>query len=266
MLTLVVPLFGESPGLIESLAKDISPDRLILCHTWSVNDSANHNARTLGFHLQSALRMDGNVEVMPLNCSEHPFSLGDSFSSMLLRDRGEQEQPDLGEYHVLITQDTPLGYFFGLTALTGSTLKLTCHLGSTALDISRSHPNDFDPGSVGGRTIQRLPLFNDILEARAWLDSHRGSRAVFELVLSWYEEDRSRFRQRESFKTSSLVEHAASRGEELLQSRVSNHISNMLDCDRNTRLIEKSEQSNQRYRITSIGRTVGWVMKLRESD
>lgn len=266
MLTLVVPLFGESPVLIESLARDISPGRMILCHTWSANDSANHNAKTLSFHLQSEMRMDGGVEVIPLNCSEHPFSLGDSFSSMLLKDLSDQERPDDCEYHVLITQDTPLGYFFGLTALTGSALKLTCHLGSTTSDISRSHPNDFEPDSAGGRTIQRLPLFNDILEARTWLDSHKGSRKVFELILNWYEEDRSRFKRRESFKTSSLVGHAAARGEHFLQSRVSNHISNMLDCDRSIRLIEKSETSNQRYRITSIGRTVGWVMKLRETD
>lgn len=264
MLILVVPLFGESPALIEDIAKRLSPDRLIICHTWSKKGSAHQNAQVLSYHLQSNLEMDGEVEVRPLNCSEHPFSLGDSFTSMLLRDSAVIETALDVEYHVLITQDTPLGYFFGLTALSGSSIKVSCHLGSTSMDISRIHPNDFQPEMKNIHSIHPLPLFEDILEAKNWLYSHKGSKSVFKLVQDWYDADHNRYRDHMSFKTSTLVEHAASNGEDILQSRISNQISNLIACRKNIRLVDRSEESSQHYRLTSIGRTVGWITRLEE--
>jgi len=264
MRTVVVPLFGESPLLIGDIANQISPDRLILCHTWSKKDSANLNAQLLSSYMEKELDLDGDVQVKPLNCSEHPFSLGDSFSSMLLKDNATFESAVKMEYHVLITQDTPLGYFFGLTSLSGSLINTFCYLGSTSIDISRSHPTDFQP-NPNNQLIQPLPLFDDILQAKKWLQSHKGSKEIFNLALKWYNEDPSRFKNKEPFQSRTLVELAASQNNEMQQSRVSNQIKNLLKCKQNIRLIEHSESSSQHYRITSIGRTVGWVMNL-ESD
>jgi hypothetical protein len=263
MRTVVVPLFGESPLLIFDITKQISPDRLILCHTWSKKDNANLNAQLLGSYLEKELDLDGDVQVKPLNCSEHPFSLGESFSSMLLNDNATFEPAKKMEYHILITQDTPLGYFFGLTSLSGSLINTSCHLGSTSIDISRSHPNEFQPNPKN-QLIQSLPLLDDILKAKVWLQSHKGSKEIFNLALKWYNADRSRYKNQESFKSRTLVELAASQNNEMLQSRVSNQIKNLLKCERNIRLIERSEGSKQLYRITPIGRTVGWVMILED--
>jgi hypothetical protein len=261
--TVVIPLFGESPLLISEIVKQISPDRLILCHTWSKKGNANLNAQLLSSYLEKELVLDGNVQVKPLNCSEHPFSLGESFSSMLLKDNAELESTVKMEYHVLITQDTPLGYFFGLTSLSGSLINTSCYLGSTSIDISRSHPTDFQP-NPNNQPIQSLPLFDDILQAKVWLQSHKGSKEIFNLALKWYSEDLSRFKVQESFQSRNLVELAASQNNEMQQSRVSNQIKNLLECKQNIRLIEHSKEGKQHYRITSIGRTVGWVMNLED--
>ena len=265
MLTLVAPLFAESAALISKLAAEICPNRILLCHTWSMDDSAHQNANTLRFYLQSKLMLEGRVEVRPLNCSEHPFSLGDAFSSMLKQDNSNFAEDQREGYHVLITQDTPLGYFFGLTALSGSSVQVACHLGYTSLNISRTHPNDFTPQFDGGQSIQRLPLFEQIKEATRWLTKHKGSKEIFHLVLGWYEQDRARFQEKASFRTITLVEYAKKvEGKDFLQPRISNHIRNMIDCRDEIRLIERAEGSKQEYRITSIGRTVGWIMQLDE--
>ena len=265
MLTLVAPLFAESAALISKLAAEICPNRILLFHTWSMEDSAHQNANTLRFYLQSKLMLEGRVEVKPLNCSEHPFSLGDAFSSMLKEDNSNLEEEERGGYHVLITQDSPLGYFFGLTILSGSSVQVSCHLGHTSLNISRTHPNDFTPQFDDGQSIQRLPLFEQIKEATQRLTKRRGSKQIFHLVLGWYEQDRKRFQEKASFRTITLVEYAKKvEGKDFLQPRISNHIRNMIDCRDEIRLIERAEGSKQEYRITSIGRTVGWIMQLDE--
>lgn len=261
MRTVVVPLFGESPVLIFDMAKQISPDRLILCHIWSKKDNAHVNANLLSSFLERELDLDGEIQVKALNCSEHPFSLGESFSKMLLNDSAKSGLSPEREYHVLITQDTPLGYFFGLTTLSGSPIKAFCHLGSTSIDISRSHPTEFNP-NVESNPIQPLPLFADILDAKSWLLSHKGSKQIFDLILEWYGNDRERYNTQESFQSKTLVELTALEGPRMLQPRVSNHIRNLLDCEQHIRLIERVKGSNQHYQITSIGRTVGWVMRL----
>ena len=261
MRTVVVPLFRDSPALIVDIARQLSPERLILCHTWSKKDGANLNAKLLASHLEVELNMDGDIEVKALNCSEHPFSLGDSFSSMLLNDNKRFQTDEKMEYHVLITQDSPLGYFFGLTSLSGSSIRIACHLGSTSVDISRNHPTEFQP-DVDARPIQPLPLFDDILQAKEWLHSHKGSYEIFNLILKWHDVDRSRYANRDTFQTRMLVDLAAAEGNTIQQSRVSNQIKNLIECKENIRLVEQCEDRKQHYRLTSIGRTVGWVKRL----
>ena len=251
--------------MISKLATEIFPDRVILCHTWSMDDSAHQNAKAIKFHLQSKLNLEGGVEVVGLNCSEHPFSLGDAFSSMLKEDNLNLGEEERGGYHVLITQDTPLGYFFGLTVLSSSSIQVSCHLGYTSLNISRTHPTDFTPQFDGGQSIQRLPLFEQINDATQLLTKLPGQKQIFHLVFGWYEQERVRFQEKASFKTNTLVEYAKRvEGEDFSQNRISNHIGKMIRWRDDIRLIERVEESTQEYRITSIGRTVGWIMRLDE--
>ena len=84
MPTLVVPLFGDSPAMISELTSQISPNRIILCHTSSESDSAHHNAQKLRFHLVNMFQTLDEISVIPLGCSENPLSLGEAFSRMIV--------------------------------------------------------------------------------------------------------------------------------------------------------------------------------------
>lgn len=264
MPTLVVPLFGDSPAMISELTPQISPNRIILCHTSSESDSAHHNAQKLKFHLENRFRTLDEISVIPLGCSEHPLSLGEAFSRMIVNHNEGLPDEEKSEYHTLITQEAPVGYFFGLTMLSIlNPVRVYCYMSYTNLDISRTHPIDFSGDIREYRSIRRIPLFDQFDESKEWLRTKPGSTKVFEYLVGWYNEDRIRYKENRYFGSSTLVDFASRmKKEKVQQSTISAQITKLLDMPEEIRLIEKNENKSREYRITPLGRSVGWIMGL----
>ena len=206
---------------------------------------------------------DIEVETIPLNCSDYPLALGQSFAGMLTNDFTElrEQEKNRCQYDVLITQNTPLGYFFGITALSGSSLPVSCFLGTTNADISKTQTRDFNPTNSQRPSLEKFPLFEQIQSALSQFNRKNASLRIFTLIVDWHEESKDRYNRSSSFRTSDLVSFSQSRGINELQSTISNHVNQMTKWDSNFRLIEPFN-STVKYQITSLGRTVGWMMKL----
>jgi len=264
MKTVVIPLIGENWPLIQDAVSKLEPERIMLCHTLSRKDLIHTNSLILGSHL---IHENQNIEVetIPLNCSDYPLALGQSFAGMLTNDFSElrEQEKNRCQYDVLITQNTPLGYFFGITALSGSPLPVSCFLGSTSADISKTQTRDFNPTNSQKPSLEKFPLFEQIQSALSQFNRKNASRRIFSLIVDWHEENKDRYNSSSSFRTSDLVTFSESRGVSELQSTISNHVNQMIKWDPNFRLID-SYNSTVEYQITSLGRTVGWVMKLSE--
>ena len=112
MNTVIVPLMGENWNLIQEAITSFKPHRVILCHSLSRRDLLHTNSLLLENHL-TQLHKDLDIETVSLNCSEYPLALGESFAGMLRNDFNGLNNHDQtkASYNVLITQDTPLGYF-----------------------------------------------------------------------------------------------------------------------------------------------------------
>ena len=264
MSTLVVPLFGDSPAMISELTSQISPNRIILCHTSSESDSAHHNAQQLKFHLENRYQTLDEILVIPLGCSEHPLSLGEAFSRMIVNHYEGLPDEEKSEYHTLITQEGPVGYFFGLTMLSIlNPVRVYCYMSYTSLDISRTHPIDFSGNIEEGQSIRRIPLFDQFDEAREWLRTKQGSTRVFGYLIGWYNEDRMRYKEQSCFKTSTLVDFVLSeKNIEILPTTMRSQITNMLEMPEGIHLIEQNKENSREFRITTLGRSVGWIMGL----
>ena len=206
---------------------------------------------------------DIEVETIPLNCSDYPLALGQSFAGMLTNDFAElrEQEKNRCQYDVFITQNTPLGYFFGITALSGSSLPVSCFLGTTNADISKTQTRDFNPTNSQRPSLEKFPLFEQIQSALSQFNRKNASLRIFTLIVDWHEESKDRYNRSSSFRTSDLVSFSQSRGINELQSTISNHVNQMTKWDSNFRLIEPFN-STVKYQITSLGRTVGWMMKL----
>lgn len=264
MRTLVVPLFGGSPALISDLVSQINPSRIILCHISTKNDSTHHNAEKLGYSLRSKYGKMDNISVIPLGCSEHPLALGEAFSSMIIND--SQNNPN-NEYHTLISHNAPVGYFFGLTMLSIlNPVRVFCYMSYNNLDVSRTHPSDFSGDIEERNVIRQMPLFDQFDKARIWLtrtQENVGSNKVFAYIIGWYNEDRNRYKERSWFRTSIIIDYASRvKKEEIKLTTMSNQIGNIRDMPEAIKLIEKNEENSREYRITPLGRSVGWIMGL----
>ena len=266
MPVLVVPLFGDSPAIISEFMSKIGPDRIILCHTSMLGDSVHHNAEKVRYMLESKFSTLDEISVIPLGCSEHPLSLGEAFSGMIMNDNKglSDDEKKSAEYHTLITQESPMGYFFGLTMLSIlNPIRVYCHMSHTSLDISRTHPADFSGDLERHHSIRRIPLFDQFDDAREWLGAKPGCTKVFSWLVGWYDEDRTRYKEREWFKTKTLMDFASKMtGAKPKQSTISNQIGQMLQMPEGMSLIEQNEKNRNEYRITPLGRSVGWIMGL----
>jgi len=264
MPVLVVPLFGDSPAIISEFVPRIGPDRIILCHTSSEGDAAHHNAEKVRYMLKAKFSTMDEIKVIPLGCSEHPLSLGEAFSRMIVNHSKGLPDNEKIEYHTLITQESPMGYFFGLTMLSIlNPIRVYCHMSHTSLDISRTHPTDFSGELERHHSIRRIPLFDQFDDAREWLSTKPGSTKVFGWLVGWYDEDRMRYKERAWFGTS-MLEDFASRMKRLdvKKTAISTQIRNILEMPEEIRLIEQNPENSIEYRITPLGRSVGWIMGL----
>jgi len=266
MRVLVVPLFGDSPAIISEFMSKIEPDRIILCHTSSIRDAAHHNAEKVRFMLENKFSTLDEISVIALGCSEYPLSLGEAFSRMIMNDNKglADDEKKSTVYHTLITQESPMGYFFGLTMLSIlHPIRVYCHMSHTSLDISRTHPTDFSGDLERHHKIRRIPLFDQFDEAREWLGSRPACTRVFGWTVGWYDEDRTRYKERMWFGTSKLMDFASSvTGRVPKQSSVTTRINDIVKMPEGIRLIERNEENSIQYRITALGRSVGWIMDL----
>ncbi len=266
MTVLVVPLFGDSPAIISEFMSKIEPDRIILCHTSSIRDAAHHNAEKVRYMLENKFSTLDEISVIALGCSEYPLSLGEAFSRMIMNDNKgpADDEKKSTVYHTLITQESPTGYFFGLTMLSIlQPIRVYCHMSHTSLDISRTHPTDFSGDLERHHKIRRIPLFDQFDDARDWLVGNWGCNRIFDLTVGWYDEDRTRYKERMWFGTSTLMDFALRMtGETPKQSTVSRSIGSIVNMPEEIRLIERNEENRNQYRITPLGRSVGWIMNL----
>ena len=266
MPVLVVPLFGDSPAIISEFMSKIEPDRIILCHTSSIRDAAHHNAEKVRYMLESKFSTLDEISVIALGCSEYPLSLGEAFSRMIMNDNKglADDEKKSAVYHTLITQESPTGYFFGLTMLSIlQPIRVYCHMSHTSLDISRTHPTDFSGDLERHHKIRRIPLFDQFDDAREWLGARRGCNRIFDWTVGWYDEDRTRYKERMWFGTSTLMDFVSRMtGETPQQSTISERIGKIANMPEGIRLIERNEEKMTQYRITPLGRSVGWIMDL----
>ncbi len=264
METMVIPLIGENWSLIQDAISKLKPERILLCHTLSRKDLIHTNSLILESHLIHEYP-DVELETIPLNCSDYPLALGQSFAGMLSNDftKLREHEQNRCQYNVLITQNTPLGFIFGITALSGSPLPVSCYLGSTNADISKTQTRDFDPVNSLTPSLEKFPLFEQIQSALNHFNRKKATRRIFSLIVDWHEESKDRYNSSSSFRTSDLVVFSESKGISELQSTISNHVNKLIKWDSNFRLIEP-HNSSVKYQITSLGRTVGWMMKLNE--
>lgn len=259
MRTLVVPLFGESPALISDLVLQINPSRIILCHTSTKNESTHLNAEILCYSLRSKYGEMEDISVIPLGCSEFPLALGEAFSSLVIND--SKNNPN-NEYHTLITHNAPVGYFFGLTMLSIlNPIPVSCYMSYNNLDVSRTHPKDFTGDLEQWNVIRKMPLFDQFDRARTWLTGSQGAKKVFTHIIGWYNEDRERYKERSWFGTSIIIDYVSRiKNEEIKMSTMSSAIGKIRDMG--DKLIEQNEENSREYRITPLGRSVGWIMGL----
>ena len=166
-------------------------------------------------------------------------------------------------YNVLITQQTPLGFSLESRPYREHQSMSPATLGSANADISKTQTRDFNPTASLKPSIVKFPLFQQIQSSLYQFRRKRASQRIFSLVVQWYAEDKTRFNLGGTFRTSDLVHQSKILGSEERQSTISNHINKMTEWDEQIRLIERTTSSVE-YKITSLGRTVGWVMNLSE--
>lgn len=138
---------------------------------------------------------------------------------------------------------------------------MSCFLGTINADISKTQTRDFNPTNSQRPSLEKFPLFEQIQSALSQFNRKNASLRIFTLIVDWHEESKDRYNRSSSFRTSDLVSFSQSRGINELQSTISNHVNQMTKWDSNFRLIEPFN-STVKYQITSLGRTVGWMMKL----
>lgn len=259
MRTLVIPLFGESPALIPDLVLQINPSRIILCHTSTENEATHLNAEILCYNLRSKYDGIKNISVIPLGCSEFPLALGEAFSNLVINDF--KNNPN-NKYHTLITHNAPVGYFFGLTMLSIlNPIPVSCYMSYNNLDVSHTHPRDFTGDLEQGNVIRQMPLFDQFDRARTWLTGSHGTKKVFSYIIGWYNEDRNRYKERSWFGTSIILDYVNRLGnEEIKINTMSQQIGKIRDME--DKLIEQNMENSREYRITPLGRSVGWIMNL----
>ena len=274
MKTLLVPMHGPIGSLVMDFVAENLIERVFLVHPWKEKSPAHHNAIQLAAHFDDSIlrRLKDNIgsglggpervdfEVKALNCSESLMAIAERFQWMVLRDRQETSSGFIPEYLVLITEETPLGYTFGAMALSGSEMNINCYIGSVGYDIRKPRVNEFRPERRIVETIRRVPLLGHISESRAWLGRRSGTRAVFKLVHLWYQENPDRWAELTSFRTKDIEKFSSAQGEQKEQSLISTHIGHMIRCEGALRLVEARPDSSVEYRITSLGRLIGWEL------
>ena len=96
MSTLVIPVSKILTDKLEQIINEIDCDRVILVHSSKTGSAIDTNLRQLESFLSSKNnKLD--ISIQPLNCSDYPFALGESFSNWIISDFKENNT----EYFVI---------------------------------------------------------------------------------------------------------------------------------------------------------------------
>jgi len=252
MSTLVIPVSKILTDKLEQIINEIDCDRVILVHSSKTGSAIDTNLRQLESFLSSKNnKLD--ISIQPLNCSDYPFALGESFSNWIISDFKENNTE---YFEIVISEDIAMGYFVGLTSLSLEYINLRCYLFSLTNDFTKNSTHSFNPEIT--YRLEQLPLFNDINKARDFFNGRSGSTRIFTSILAWHNQDRTRYNENIWFKSKDIQSFAISEGYEYTQSLITKHLSIMVAMGESFKVIERNAENETLYRITSVGRAYSW--------
>ena len=252
MRALIIPVSKILMDKLDEIIKGFESDRVILVHSSKIGSTIDTNLRQIESYLSS--KNNGlDISVQPLNCSDYPFALGESFSNWIIRDL-KDNRTEL--FDIVISEDIAMGYFVGLTSLSLEYINLRCHLFSLTNDFTKNSAHSFNPEIT--YRLEQLPLFQDINKARDFFSGKKGSTRIFNMILGWHNQDRTRYNEDVWFKSKDILSFGESEGKRITQSIISKHLSIMVEMGESFRVIERNPKNETLYRITSIGRAYSW--------
>ena len=253
MSTYVIPVVHNISHLANAVIEHFTDDveRIILIQYQKPGSDVDDNIRRFKNFLDRSFF--GPIEVENLNTSPHPYALGESFSKWLKKRAANHNGEKL---KLMLSQESEMGYFVGLNTISFERISLQCYICDLSSNSITTSSTWYDPDST--IMFQRLPLFGDLIIAKEFLARKNATTNIFNLICSWYGEDRRRFNEDVWFKNSDIIQHATMAGLTLHPSNLSNHLATLLSVEERTRLIEEDSTSKRRYRITPLGRAYGW--------
>jgi hypothetical protein len=122
MRALVIPVSKILMDKLNEIIKGFDSDRVILVHSSKIGSTIDTNLRQIESYLSSK-NNELEISVQPLNCSDYPFAVGESFSNWIIRDLKENKTE---LFDIVISEDIAMGYFVGLTSLSLEYINLRC--------------------------------------------------------------------------------------------------------------------------------------------
>ncbi len=280
MKTLIVPMHGSIGSVVEDFARKFDADRVLLVHPWKPEGAAHQNAEKFAEFLQSNMEksLERNrglggrgrnpplFQARALNCYEKAIDIAVAFERMVIEDMQElQKQADeeseerpivVPSYEVIMIETTPIGYSFGLMSISGAGVDIGCHIGTIGFEIRKPRRTQFDPSLPNIRTFEKIPLMGDIQSVREWLSlpKRTGSRRIFELIISWYRENDTRWQNREIFTTIDINQFSKDLGSEEQQNTIANQLASFRELPERQHVFERVTHSE--YRITPLGKLI----------
>jgi DNA-binding MarR family transcriptional regulator len=262
---LLIPLHGASADITLSMAREVGPQRIILCHRWRETGEAGRNALALADYFQEKVddlsRIEKNphkvgnikphtkVRVHALEWYTSMEGLATVFANYIATQYTEYES----EIHLAILDDMPMGYLIG-AFYAGLTVPLTVWTGDLGRDIRNKHPSKYNPGDSIRQTLTQISQLREISVGLAW--SNRASRSAGTLRIAKRIADRD---GDEWFKINQIVEEDR---RTIGPSAITNHMTRLIDEG----YCERQPGRKTVYRLTAKGNTLAELVLHSEGD
>ena len=262
---LIVPLHGSSFDIILSMAREIGPERIILCHRWRESGEAHRNAIKLSEYLHEKLddialtevseRKRGNIEkntkvaVEALEKYTSMEGLGIVFTNLITN----QHEETGFDVHIAILDDMPMGYMIG-AFYAGLKVPLTVWTGDIGRDIRSVHPSRYNPGDSIRHTLRRIPQLKEISDGLRWFNASPSSTITLLIAKNLDTSHNEGW-----FKTKDILTKDK---RSLSQTAIAGHVSRMTE----QKYIERRSLPTTHYRLTELGRGMAELLGSREEE
>jgi hypothetical protein len=262
---LIVPLHGSSFDITLSLAREIGPERIILCHRWRGSGEAHRNAIKLSEYLHEKLddialtevseRKRGNIRkntqvaVEALERYASMESLGIVFTNLITN----QHEETGFDVHIVILDGMPMGYMIG-AFYAGLKVPLTVWTGDIGRDIRSIHPNRYNPGDSKRHTLRRIPQLKEISDGLRWFNASPSSTITLLIAKNLDTSHNEGW-----FKTKEILDKDK---RSLNQTAITNHVSRMVEKG----YIERSQRPTTHYRLAELGHRMAELLGSKEGE